>query len=68
MEGSGGEKAAGLAGGGRWQVPLRVPPGFAALGRHSATPGACRSAEEIAVRSITCQTLNWIGYFFPLCY
>lgn len=27
MEGSGKEKAAGLAGGGRWQVPRRVPPG-----------------------------------------
>lgn len=58
----------GAGGGGRWQVPGPVPPGFASLGRRSATPGACRSAEEIAVRSITCQTLNWIGYFYPLCY
>lgn len=66
MEGSGKEKAAGLAGGGRWQVRRRVPPGSAALfSAAPATPGARRSAEEITVRSITCQTLNWIGYFCP---
>lgn len=33
-------------------------------------PGSFRgpSAEEINVRAVTCQTLNWIGYFFPLCH
>lgn len=52
------------AAGGRysgWSL-LALPPVL----RRSAAPGARRSAEEITVRSITCQTSNWIGYFPPL--
>lgn len=53
-----GGAAGGRYGGGS---PPALPPFF----RRSATPGARRSAEEITVRSITCQTSNWIGYFLP---
>lgn len=53
----GGRPVAGTAAG-----PSRLCRPFSAA---PATPGARRSAEEITVRSITCQTLNWIGYFYP---
>lgn len=65
MELSGKEKAAGQRGAAGGRYRSRSLPALPPFFRRSATLGARLSAEEITVRSITCQTLNWIGYFSP---